>query len=239
MTYRDVENLQLQKLRSVLATGTGIPISRIWLKKPAEQFIQAVQDGPNISTISRDVSGFIDSYPAIGINYIKDAEFKYNNYGEQINVVNGDGTSTLYSPLGEIHLYLSISLFTSSRSDQRKYGTALYMTLLSNTLLQYDNDVISGEYFRQDLVTQREVPDTMPYHKVFIVRTEGRILQEITNYSADTVQINTGLQDIISGTFPVVSGASGSISGLVDSLSTTMNTTPSFTATSGGVTWLQ
>lgn len=188
---RDVEDLMLQTLRVIIARDTEIASGNIWLKRPAAEFVSK-QDGPNIP------SGSVTDFPAIGINYITDARYDYNNYGHSHLIHNNDGTTTEYGPLGEITLTLGISLFTENRREQRDFGTRLSMCLLNSKMNLFINDVLPKEQFSLKLITTREVPDTLPYHKVFIVELNARILKETTAHRVDIIEANFGMEEGVS-----------------------------------------
>lgn len=174
---RDVENLMLNTLCDIIVEETGIPSGNIYLKRPSSEFVVQL-NGPNV------IDPNDDNYPAISIEYFKDAKFEYNNYGESVVVNHIDNTSTIYTPLAEVKLTLGISLYTASRGDQRDYGTKLYICLLKHKFINYNNDIIKDEYFTVDVMSQKDIPEVMPFRKIVIIKTQGRILEETV---ADTV----------------------------------------------------
>ena len=173
---RDVEDLILQSLRITIAEGTDIPSGSIWLKKPSVEFLQQQADGPNVGNPTPP------QLPCVAINYLKDAQFNYNNYGESRYVNDDAELSTVYSPLAEIKLTLAISIFTKSKKELRELGTQMYMTLLKNKFLRYPTDIIQGEYASLELRSQQETGWAQPFQKVFVVEALGRILQETQAY---------------------------------------------------------
>lgn len=197
---RNVEDLMLQTMRVFVANATGIPTGSIWLQRPSEDFV-GMPDGPN------KPSGDVMSFPAVGINYVKPAKFEYNNYGETKYTTSASGTiTTAYQPLGGLTLHLDVSLFAQTKADIRKYTVLLEMALLQNSLMGMVGDIIPGEYFRADLMTSVDLQDVFPYRRVFLIKTYGRILQEITNTTVTVVNTNAQLTTSPTGVYTTSTG---------------------------------
>lgn len=191
---RNVEDLTLQTLRIELSLYTGIPVAQIHLKRPAVEFVSKVDDaGKSIQPTP--------IYPAIAINYMKDAHINPNNYGDTKYLPAPSGMITEYKPLAEIEMLLAVSLFTESRKDQREYSAAIEQFLLTNTHLNLRGDILTGEYFGIKFNKKRDVKDTAPFHVAFVVETCSRILKEFTGYPVNT--ISTNIATIDSNSSPV------------------------------------
>lgn len=185
---RDAEDLMLQTLRIVIAENTDIPSGNIWLKRPPEEFVMKT-DGPNSPVPNPNL------FPAIGINTMMGGKFEYNNYGEPYQISNPDGTSTRYESVATFTDTLQISLFTSSRKDQRDYGVQLYLTLLENTAIGLRNDPVPGQYFTVQLLTQKDLPESMPFHQVYVVKVATRVFKEITAPMVNQVEVSYGMEE--------------------------------------------
>jgi hypothetical protein len=171
---RDFEELSLNTLADLLESTTSLPSGSVFIRKPATEFYNK-GEGAHPKDADDNIT-----YPAVSLNYVTDAKFAPNNYGESIYVDNGDGTTTSYTPIGQQELFISISLFTKSSKDQRKIGLEIESTLLENTLVALNNDIIPGEYMGIELQLKKYVDGYMPYQKIFVVKLDGRVLQEIT-----------------------------------------------------------
>jgi hypothetical protein len=189
---RDVEDMMLTNLRALLSANTGIPLNHIWVKNPPVEYT-SMQNGPNLPSGIVTLAPDDKRFPAIGINYHKDAKIGYNNYGESKYISSG-AMVTEYAPLGEIELSLAINLFTVTKKEQRDYGTKIINALLSNPIVTYASDVIPGEYFSIKMQTAKESPtDEKPYHKIFFICCQGRLLSEVTDYRVDTIDVGLGV----------------------------------------------
>ena len=194
MAYRDIEDLILNTLRINLAEVTGIPSGQIFLKIPALQFFNKMDD-TNKSIQMRVI------YPAIGINFMRDAVIKYNNYGETKYIRNGGGIATAYEALGEVELLLDVSLFTKSRKDQRDYGIKIEHFFFANKYIGLENDEINGEYMTMCFTKKRDFDETDPFRKAFIVKVNARVLNETSGYIVEevvtTLETNVESYDVV------------------------------------------
>ena len=172
---RNVEDLMLNTLVEVIAEGTGISSGNIWLKMPEPEFV-------NKRSGSRDSLTNSEYLPAIGINYMRDAFIKHNNYGSTRYVNESTTIATQYTPLAELQLNLAIHLYAKSHEDMNYYGNLLYYTLLRNRMIEYRNDSIQGEYFSVMFKSMRYIGAEKPIHKVFLIDCCGRMLDESTGY---------------------------------------------------------
>lgn len=185
---RDIEDMMLNSLVTVIADGTGISSGNIWLLMPEPEFV-------NKRSGSIDGSTNTDYLPSIGITYMKDATIKHNNYGESRYEDVSSGIIREFKPLGELHLSLAIHLYTMSHADMNTYGTLLYQTLLSTRSVDFESDSVTGEYFNVLFKSMRYVNYEKPIHKIFFIETCGRILSESTGYIVDTLITNVDTYD--------------------------------------------
>lgn len=188
MSYRDIEDLIFNTLRNTLSVAAGIPSGQIHIKKPAIEFVSKNED-TSLSTQFKPI------YPAIAFNYMKDAVINYNNYGDSKYVTDASGMVTAYEPLGDVELIVAISLFTKSRKDQRDYGGIIEQFLLMNKYITTQNDILQNEYFSIDYRTKRDVEETEPFHKAFVVKIFARIFMETIGYAVDEVTTNLSSVD--------------------------------------------
>lgn len=192
MSFRDPEDLVLNTLRNVMCTATGIPSGQIHIKRPSIEFVSKNED-------TSQSTQFKPLYPAISINYMKDAKVNYNNYGGSKFARNGDGTITEYQALAEYELLLAVSLFTQSRKDQRDYGIKLEQLFLTNKYMVLQGDTIQNEYFSLEYRSKRDVPTTDPFHKAYVIACCVRFLAEVTGYEVTGVITNTSTVDMSNG----------------------------------------
>jgi len=190
---RHIEDLILQTLVKIISDEVSISSGNMWLLNPSSEFVNS-QEGPNsVSKVS---------YPVIGIHYMSDVVYKYNNYGENKYIYDSSGNVTEYSPLGEVKMPLGISLYAKSRKDMREYGDKLYSFLLKNKFIGLQNDCVTGEYFALKFLTKKDTYEEMPYQEIYIIECASRIFKETFAPRIDeiVVTIDTDIVDGVSCT---------------------------------------
>lgn len=188
MALRDVEDLTLQTLRNTLAEVTGIPLTQIHLKRPAVEFVSKQDDSVKSAQLT-------PVYPAIAINYMKDAHSNPNNYGEVKYLTAASGMVTEYAPLAELEMILAVSLFTNTRKEQRELSVVIQQFFLTNSFLNLQGDILPGEYFGLKYTKKHEVNDTAPFHLAFVVETCSRVLKETTGYPVNSITTNIAAEE--------------------------------------------
>jgi hypothetical protein len=196
MPIRNAEDMTLNTLRNALSEATGIPAAQIHLLRPAVEFVSKQDDaGKSIQPAP--------IYPAIAINYMKDAHINPNNYGETKYLPAPSGMVTEFSPLAEIELLLAVSLFTNTRKEQRDYSATIEQFFLTNSFLNLQGDVLTGEYFGLKFNKKHMVNDTAPFHVAFVVETCSRILKEVIGYPVNSIVTNIATTE---ADYPPVTG---------------------------------
>lgn len=179
---RNIEDLVLDTLLFKLVEITGIPSGRIFVKMPDYEFINSL-DG-NISPATNPVR-----FPAIGMRYFDKVRYEANTYGDEIIVDNDNGTGILYEPQGEIHLPISIYLFTETRKEQNTIGAAIFNEFSTQSFYELYGDSVTGEYVQLEFSGFSDLPNHRPYIKCFDVVCRARTLNEVSGYLVDYVDV--------------------------------------------------
>lgn len=180
---RDLEDLILGTMCIKLSEITGIPTGKVLAKMPDFEFVNKY-DG-SMQPAANDAK-----FPSIGMTYFNDVKYKVNLYGDKPIAVKNLNEIKIYEPLGEIHIPLSIYLFTNSRKEQRELGNKIMFELAKNAHYYTIGDPLPNQYFAVEYNGHKDVSEHRPYAKIFNVTLCGQVFNETTGYVVDAIMTN-------------------------------------------------
>lgn len=184
---RDIEHIILNTLAIKISEISGIPTGRIFAKAPDFEYV----NHPDGSSMPQNNP---EKYPSIGMMYFGQGKYKVNKYGSEPIVVKTPTVSLIFQPMGELHLPLSIYLYTNSRKEQRMIGNEISMFLSDALYLQTSGDIISEQFFSIEYLGFQDLSEHRPYCRVMNMNVMAQVYTESTGYVVE--EINTAITSI-------------------------------------------
>lgn len=182
---RDLEHLILNTISIQISSVTGIPTGRIYAKIPDFEYVNKY-DGTNTPQYNQE------KFPAIGMKYSGKVIHKPNMYGEQPIVIKTPEVYKIYNPIGELHIPLSIYLYTNSRKEQRTIGNELAFHLDESDAFDIINDEIPDQYFSVEYHGFEDASEHRPYLRVLYTTLLGQVYREVTGYVVEEINTSIG-----------------------------------------------
>jgi hypothetical protein len=180
---RDLEDLMLGTMCIKISQITGIPTGRVLAKMPDFSLVNKY-DGSNQPSVNDQ------KFPSVGMRYFNDVKYKINVYGDKPIAVKSLNEIKIYEPLGEIHVPLSIYLFTNTRKEQRLIGNQIMFELARNSHYYTIDDPLPNQYFSVEYNGHHDTDQHRPYVKVFNVVLCGQVFSESTGFVVDAIETN-------------------------------------------------